>query len=101
MRTSVTTAAPQLAAAGLGVAVTPVSAGTAGAVRSFAPHRTRPLVAVTRPDPHPLVARFVADLQKRGLRVPREVRSQLTAPHPGIGAPRRRARRARRPTRSP
>jgi DNA-binding transcriptional LysR family regulator len=81
MRTSVTSAAPQLAAAGLGVDVTPisaVSAGTAGAVRSFTPRWTRQLVAITRPDPHPLAARFVADLQKRGLRVPAEVRAQLT-----------------------
>ena len=50
MRTSVTAAAPQLAAAGLGVAVCPVSAvsaGFPGAVRSFSPCWIRQLAAVT------------------------------------------------------
>lgn len=81
MRTSVTTAAPQLAAAGLGVAVTPVSAVTAGfpgAVRSFSPRWIRLLVAITPSDPDPLASRFITNLRARGLRVPRDVQNQLT-----------------------
>lgn len=80
MRTSVTAAAPQLAAAGLGVAVTPisaVSAGLRGAVRSFSPRWTRQLVAVSPGTLDPLAARFVANLSARGVRVPRDVRAQL------------------------
>ncbi|MFS8201748.1 LysR substrate-binding domain-containing protein [Streptomyces sp. CWNU-52B] len=83
MRTSVTAAAPQLAAAGLGVAVCPVSAlsdGFPGAVRSFSPRWARQLVAVTPTEPDPLTARFIADLRGHGVRVPRGVRTQLTDP---------------------
>jgi DNA-binding transcriptional LysR family regulator len=86
MRTSVTSAAPQLAAAGLGVAVTPVSAvsaGLPGVVRSFSPRWVRPLVAVSPAALDPLAARFVASLRTRGVRVPRDVRAQLA----GHGAP--------------
>jgi DNA-binding transcriptional LysR family regulator len=89
MRTSVTSAAPQLAAAGLGVAVTPVSAvsaGLPGVVRSFSPRWIRPLVAVSPAALDPLAARFVASLRTRGVRVPRDVRAQLAGnglPHPG------------------
>ncbi|GAA3149615.1 DNA-binding transcriptional LysR family regulator [Kribbella aluminosa] len=81
MRTSVTTAAPQLAAAGLGAAVTPVSAvsaGFLGAVRSFSPRWTRQLVAVTPGGADPLATRFIANLRARGVRVPRDVQAQLT-----------------------
>lgn len=81
VRTSVTTAAPQLAAAGLGVAVTPVSAvsaGFPGTVRSFSPRWTRQLVAVTPAEADPLAARFIANVRARGVRVPGDVRSQLT-----------------------
>jgi len=81
VRTAVTATAPQLAAAGLGVAATPVSAvgdGFPGIVRSFSPRWTRSLVAVSLTEPDPLVARFVADLRRRGLRVPKSVRTQLT-----------------------
>jgi DNA-binding transcriptional LysR family regulator len=80
MRTSVTSAAPQLAAAGLGVAVCPVSAisdGFPGAVRSFSPRWVRQLVAVTPAVPDPLAARFIADMRSHGVHVPREVRAQL------------------------
>jgi DNA-binding transcriptional LysR family regulator len=80
MRTSVSVAAPQLAPAGLGVAVCPVSAvsaGFPGAVRSFSPRWTRQLVAVTSAGPHPLVARFIAGLRRHGVRVPRGVQTQL------------------------
>ncbi|MFJ6392439.1 LysR family transcriptional regulator [Streptomyces sp. NPDC091972] len=82
MRTSVTVAAPQLAAAGLGVAVCPVSAVTAGfpgAVRPFSPRWTRHLMAVTSAGPDPLVARFISGLRRRGVRVPRSVQTQLDA----------------------
>jgi DNA-binding transcriptional LysR family regulator len=85
MRTSVTTAAPQLAAAGLGIAVTPVSAvsaGFPGAVRSFAPRWSRHLVAVTPAGPDPLATRFIATVRARGMRVPRDVQSQLTGDQP-------------------
>ncbi len=80
LRTSVTSAAPQLAAAGLGIAISPVSAvsaGFPGVVRSFSPRWARQLVAVTAGEPDPLAARFIADLRARGVRVPRDVRNQL------------------------
>ncbi|CAG6398479.1 DNA-binding transcriptional LysR family regulator [Actinacidiphila cocklensis] len=80
MRTSVTVAAPQLAAAGLGVAVCPVSAisaGFPGAVRSFSPHWVRQLVAVTPTTLDPLAARFIANMRRHGVHVPRDVRTQL------------------------
>ncbi|AGZ40985.1 LysR family transcriptional regulator [Actinoplanes friuliensis] len=80
MRTSVTSAAPQLAAAGLGIAISPVSAvsaGFPGTVRSFSPRWVRQLVAVTPGTSDPLAARFVANLRTRGVRVPRDVQSQL------------------------
>lgn len=96
MRTSVTAAAPQLAAAGLGVAVCPVSAvshGFPGAVRSFSPRWARQLAAVTSAEPDPLTARFIGDLRGHGMRVPHGVRAQLTqedgppAPAPRPAAP--------------
>jgi DNA-binding transcriptional LysR family regulator len=80
MRTSVSAAAPQLAAAGLGVAVCPVSAvsaGFPGAVRSFSPRWVRQLVAVTRTTPDPLTAQFIEALRKRGVHVSSDVRAQL------------------------
>lgn len=80
MRTSVTTAAPQLAAAGLGVAVCPVSAisaGFPGAVRSFSPPWVRQLVAVTPATRDPLAARFIATMRRHGVHVPHDVRTQL------------------------
>jgi DNA-binding transcriptional LysR family regulator len=85
MRTSVTAAAPQLAAAGLGVAVCPVSAvsaGFPGAVRSFSPRWVRQLVAVTPATLDPLAARFIANLRAHGVRVPRGVRAQLAEDNP-------------------
>jgi DNA-binding transcriptional LysR family regulator len=85
MRTTVTAAAPQLAAAGLGVAVCPVSAlgtGFAGTVRSFSPRWVRPLMALTPAEPDPLAARFIGDLRSHGVRVSRGVRSQLTGNGP-------------------
>ncbi|MCW2511554.1 MAG: LysR family transcriptional regulator [Mycobacterium sp.] len=64
MRTAVSAAALQLGAAGLGVAVCPISAGFAGAGRPFSPRWVRPLAAVTRTAPGPLTAQFIADLRK-------------------------------------
>jgi DNA-binding transcriptional LysR family regulator len=80
MRTAVTAAAPQLAAAGLGVAVCPVSAiseGFPGAVRSFSPRWIRQLAAVTPAAPDPLAAQFIGNLRSHGVHVPRDVRTQL------------------------
>lgn len=91
MRTSVTATAPQLAAAGLGIAVCPVSAvshGFPGAVRSFSPRWVRQLVAVTSAEPDPLVARFIGDLRSHGMRVPRGVRTQLAQDGPPAETPR-------------
>ena len=82
MRTAVTVVAPQLAAAGVGVAVCPVSAGFPGAVRSFSPRWVRQLVAVTPATLDPLAAQFIANLRRRGVRVPRDVRTQLAADDP-------------------
>ncbi|BDZ44881.1 LysR family transcriptional regulator [Naasia aerilata] len=68
LRTAVTAAAPQLAAAGLGVAVCPASAvpaGLLGAVRSFSPRWTRSLIAVTPTAPEGLAVRFIEDLRER------------------------------------
>ena len=84
MRTAVTAAAPQLAAAGLGVAVCPVSAvsaGFPGAVRSFSPRWVRQLGAVTPATPDPLTAQFIGNLRTRGVHVPSDVRAQLTGVH--------------------
>jgi DNA-binding transcriptional LysR family regulator len=85
MRTAVSAAAPQLAAAGLGVAVCPVSAisaGFAGAVRSFSPRWVRRVVAVTCTTPDPLTAQFIDDLRKRGVHVSRDVKAQLADDDP-------------------
>lgn len=84
MRTAVTAAAPQLAAAGLGIAVCPVSAvsaGFPGAVRSFSPRWVRQLGAVTPATPDPLTARFISNLRTRGVHVSSDVRAQLTSAH--------------------
>lgn len=73
MRTSVTATAPQLAAAGLGIAVCPASAVSPGlhaAVRPFLPRWTRALVVLTPAAPDALAAKFIADLTERGVPVP-------------------------------
>ena len=85
MRTAVTAAAPQLAAAGLGVAVCPVSAisdGFPGTVRSFSPRWTRQLAAVTPAAPDPLAAQFIGNLRSHGVHLPRGVRTQLAGGNP-------------------
>ena len=82
VRTAVTTHAPQLAAAGLGVTVVPVSAITAGfpgAVRPFQPRWIRRLVAMTTTPRDPLAAQLVSDLRSTGLRVPADITHQLSA----------------------
>ncbi len=81
VRTAVTTHAPQLAAAGLGVTVVPVSAiaaGFSGAVRPFEPRWTRRLVAMTVTPREPLTAQLVGNLRNTGLQVPADVVQQLT-----------------------
>jgi DNA-binding transcriptional LysR family regulator len=81
VRTAVTTHAPQLAAAGLGVTVVPVSAITAGfpgAVRPFEPRWIRRLVAMTTTPRDPLAAQLVSDLRSTGLRVPADITHQLS-----------------------
>jgi DNA-binding transcriptional LysR family regulator len=80
MRTAVTSHAPQLAAAGLGVTVVPVSAiaaGFSGAVRPLAPRWTRRLVASTGSPPDPLAGQLVSDLRAAGLQVPADIARQL------------------------
>src|SRR5262249_52965693 len=80
-RTAVTSHAPQLAAAGLGVTVVPVSAiasGFSGAVRPFEPRWTRRLVATTATSRDPLTAQLVSDLRSAGLHVPADIAQQLT-----------------------
>ncbi|MGH3155902.1 MAG: LysR substrate-binding domain-containing protein, partial [Streptosporangiaceae bacterium] len=81
VRTAVTTHAPQLAAAGLGVTVVPVSAitgGFSGAVRPFEPRWIRRLVATTTTPRDPLAAQLVSDLRSTGLRVPADIAQQLS-----------------------
>ncbi|HWO61047.1 MAG TPA: LysR family transcriptional regulator [Umezawaea sp.] len=81
VRTAVTSHAPQLAAAGLGVTIVPVSAitaGFAGAVRPFEPRWRRRLVAVTSTPRDPLVGQLVDAVRDSGLRVPADVTQQLT-----------------------
>lgn len=81
--TSVTATAPQLAAAGLGVAISPVgviASDFPGRVRSFTPQWFRDVVAVTTSHPETLIERFVSDLAERGIQVPESIQSQLTPP---------------------
>ncbi|HEY4023248.1 MAG TPA: LysR family transcriptional regulator [Pseudonocardiaceae bacterium] len=78
--TAVTTHAPQLAAAGLGVTVVPISAVTAGfsgAVRPFDPRWIRRLVAMTTTPRDPLTTQLVDDLHRSGLRVPTDIAQRL------------------------
>lgn len=84
VRTAVTTHAPQLAAAGLGMTVVPVSAipaGFSGAVRPFDPRWTRRIVAITATPRDPLAAQLVTDLRGTGVQVPDDVAQQLSGAH--------------------
>ncbi|MEA9985760.1 LysR family transcriptional regulator [Subtercola sp. RTI3] len=73
-RTAVTSAAAQLAAAGLGVAIVPLSAlnsGNTGAVRSLDPPWVRDLVVLTPIDGDALAQRFLEDLRTEPIQDPR------------------------------
>jgi hypothetical protein len=70
LRTGSPRTAAQLAAAGVGVAIVPISALTPppdGIVRSFDPPELRDVIVVVAAPHDSLVARFVADLKRRGL----------------------------------
>ncbi|HSZ38967.1 MAG TPA: LysR family transcriptional regulator [Trebonia sp.] len=70
LRTGSPRTAAQLAAAGMGVAIVPVSAlmpRPDGTVRSFDPPETRDVIVVVAAPHDDLVRRFVADLSRRGL----------------------------------
>jgi DNA-binding transcriptional LysR family regulator len=70
LRTGSPRTAAQLAVAGMGVSIVPVSALTprpGGTVRSFDPPELRDVIVVVAAPHDELVARFVADLKKRGL----------------------------------
>jgi DNA-binding transcriptional LysR family regulator len=70
LRTGSPRTAAQLAAAGMGVAVVPVSAlmpRPDGTVRSFDPPEARDVIVVVAAPSDDLVRRFVADLSRRGL----------------------------------
>ncbi len=80
VRTAVTTHAPQLAAAGLGITVVPISAiaaGFSGVVRSFEPRWTRRIAALTTNPHDPLTTKLITDLRTTGLRVPADLAQQL------------------------
>ncbi|WP_216897390.1 LysR family transcriptional regulator [Nocardia alni] len=81
VRTAVTTHAPQLAAAGLGLTVVPISAiaaGFSGLIRPFDPRWTRHIAALTTDPNDPLTAQLITDLRTSGLRVPADLTRQLT-----------------------
>jgi len=70
LRTGSPRTAAQLAAAGMGVAIVPVSALTPrpdGTVRSFDPPELRDIVVIVAAPHDDLVRRFTADLKRRGL----------------------------------
>jgi hypothetical protein len=70
LRTGSPRTAAQLAAAGLGVAIVPVSALTPcpdGVIRSFDPPELRDVVVIVAAPHDDLVRRFVGDVKERGL----------------------------------
>jgi DNA-binding transcriptional LysR family regulator len=70
LRTRSPRTAAQLAAAGIGATLVPVSALTcrpAGVVRRLQPHVERDIIAVVAAPSDTLVRRFLADIQRRGL----------------------------------
>ncbi len=70
LRTGSPRTAAQLAAAGMGVAIVPISALTPrpnGTIRSFDPPELRDVVVIVAAPHDDLVQRFVADLKQRGL----------------------------------
>ncbi|HEY6497070.1 MAG TPA: LysR family transcriptional regulator [Trebonia sp.] len=81
LRTGSPRTAAQLAAAGMGVAIVPISALTPmpdGIVRSFDPPELRDIIVIVAAPHDDLVRRFVAALKQRGLPRPRV--SQLRRP---------------------
>jgi DNA-binding transcriptional LysR family regulator len=84
LRTGSPRTAAQLAAAGMGVAIVPISALTPrpdGTVRSFDPPEVRDVIVIIAAPHDTLVRRFVADLKRRGL-----PSADLTAHRPKITA---------------
>lgn len=80
LRTGSPRTAAQLAAAGMGVAIVPISALTPrpdGTVRSFDPPELRDVIVIVAAPHDDLVRRFVADLKQRGL-----PSARLAAPRP-------------------
>jgi DNA-binding transcriptional LysR family regulator len=85
LRTGSPRTAAQLAAAGMGVAIVPVSAlmpRPDGTVRSFDPPEKRDVIVVVAAPHDDLVRRFVADLSQRGLPGIPGGRPALTGPPP-------------------
>jgi DNA-binding transcriptional LysR family regulator len=83
LRTGSPRTAAQLAAAGMGVAIVPVSALTScpdGVIRSFDPPELRDVIVIVAAPHDDLVRRFVSDIKRRGLPVARV--SQLSLPAP-------------------
>jgi DNA-binding transcriptional LysR family regulator len=81
LRTGSPRTAAQLAAAGMGVAIVPVSALTScpdGVIRSFDPPELRDVIVIVAAPHDDLVRRFVSDIKRRGLPVARV--SQLSLP---------------------
>ena len=72
LRTGFPRTAAQLAAAGMGVAIVPISALTPrpdGTIRSFDPPELRDVIIIVAAPHGDLVRRFVSDLKRRGLPV--------------------------------
>ena len=83
LRTGSPRTAAQLAAAGMGVAIVPVSALTPcpdGVIRPFDPPELRDVIVIVAAPHDDLVRRFVSDIKRRGLPVARV--SQLGLPAP-------------------
>ena len=92
LRTASPRTAAQLAGAGMGVAIVPVSALTPrpdATVRPFDPPALRDVIVVVAAPHDALVQRFVADLKRRGLPMPRispPPAGPAASPSPAIAA---------------
>jgi DNA-binding transcriptional LysR family regulator len=83
LRTGSPRTTAQLAAAGMGVAIVPVSALTPrpdGVIRSFDPPELRDVIVIVAAPHDALVRRFVSDIKRRGLPVARVPQLSLPAP---------------------
>lgn len=83
MRTRQTTTAAELAAAGLGLALVPITAltsGYAGSIRRLDPPLTRDIVVLTPSTDDPVVRAFVKLLTRRGLPIPKPIATKLEGP---------------------